>query len=232
MRSRALPAVFLLLTLTGAAACKEEGGVKVSSLTFNGNQAVTSDQLKTILVTQASSKLPWGQDRYFSREAFEADLKRIGAFYTDRGYPDAAVTSFDVKLSEDQSSVDITLNIETLSLKKASRVDKLEPQPSTRLALSSHDKYYDAIVGRNLFGPRNNEPKISISGSQDVFLGREAELTRLFTERGVPGSFADSCSIGRIQGGSLAVGQRTASADTGAAVGRQAAAAIYRGVSR
>lgn len=112
MRSRALPAVFLLLTLTGAAACKEEGGVKVSSLTFNGNQAVTSDQLKTILVTQASSKLPWGQDRYFSREAFEADLKRIGAFYTDRGYPDAAVTSFDVKLSEDQSSVDITLNIE------------------------------------------------------------------------------------------------------------------------
>jgi outer membrane protein assembly complex protein YaeT len=109
---RALPALFLLVTIAFAAACKEEGGVKVSSLNFSGNQAVSGDQLKTILATQASSKLPWGEDRYFSREQFEADLKRIVAFYTDRGYPDAAVTSFDVRLSGDQSSVDITITID------------------------------------------------------------------------------------------------------------------------
>ena len=102
---------FFLLILLSAAACKEDKGVKVKSFTFKGNQAVTAKQLKTVLATAASSKIPWGTKRYFSREQFEADLKRIVAFYTDRGYPDARVTSFDVKLSEQQDAVDITINI-------------------------------------------------------------------------------------------------------------------------
>jgi outer membrane protein assembly complex protein YaeT len=104
-----LIALCAALTLVGA--CKEESGVKVASFTFKGNQRVSSGQLNQILATRASSKLPWGEKRYFSREQFEADLKRIVAFYTDRGFPDARVTSFDVKLSDDQTSVDITLNI-------------------------------------------------------------------------------------------------------------------------
>ena len=101
----------LFLTLLGAAACKEEGGVKVTSMKFNGLEAVQAGQLKSVLATGASSRIPWGEKRYFNREEFEADLKRIAAFYHDRGYPDARVSSFDVKLSADQSSVDITFNI-------------------------------------------------------------------------------------------------------------------------
>lgn len=102
----------LLVFLLAAWGCKEEGGVKVSSFEFNGNQAVTAAQLRSVIATQASSRLPWGTKRYFSREQFEADLKRIVAFYTDRGFPDARVTSFDVKLSEDQSSVNISLHLD------------------------------------------------------------------------------------------------------------------------
>ena len=60
----------------------------------------------------------------------------------------------------------------------------------------------------------------------------EAELTRLFTERGVPGPFTESYGVDGIQGDSFAVRQQTGSADAGAAVGRQAAAAIYRGIGR
>jgi outer membrane protein assembly complex protein YaeT len=101
----------LLATLLAAGACREDGGVKVTSMKFNGLQAVEAGQLKTVLATGASSRLPWGEKRYFNREQFEADLKRIEAFYRDRGYADARVTSFDVELSEDQTSVDITLNI-------------------------------------------------------------------------------------------------------------------------
>jgi outer membrane protein assembly complex protein YaeT len=101
----------LCVALTCLAACKEEGGVKVSSFTFKGNERISKGQLEQVLATHASSRLPWGQKRYFNREQFEADLKRIVAFYTDRGFPDARVTSFDVKLSDDQSSVAITLNI-------------------------------------------------------------------------------------------------------------------------
>src|SRR5262249_6181062 len=42
----------------------------------------------------------------------EADLKRIVAFYKDRGYPDAKVTSFDVKLNDKQDAAAITVNVE------------------------------------------------------------------------------------------------------------------------
>ena len=106
-----LLAVFCLLA-AAASACKEQGGVKVSSLSFKGTKAVTSSQLKSVLATAASSKIPWGQRHYFSREQFEADLKRIVAFYKDRGYPDARVTSFDAKLNTDQTSVSLTVNID------------------------------------------------------------------------------------------------------------------------
>lgn len=100
-----------LIALVFVAGCKDEGGVRVASLKFTGLEAVEPAQLKDVLATGASSKLPWGEKRYFSREQFEADLKRIVAFYRDRGYPDAKITSFDVELSEDQTSVDIVLNI-------------------------------------------------------------------------------------------------------------------------
>jgi outer membrane protein assembly complex protein YaeT len=137
MRSRALSVFVVLAALVLVPACKEDGGVKVSSLTFTGNQAVTSDQLKTILATQASSKLPWGEDRYFSREQFEADLKRIVAFYTDRGFPDATVTSFDVQLNDDQSEVDITIHI-----------DEREPVRVERITFTGFDPLSEAALAR------------------------------------------------------------------------------------
>ena len=111
VRGRLATTSVLLVTLLGAAGCREESGVKVASMTFNGVKGVTPAQLKSVLATGASSKLPWGEKRYFSREQFEADLKRIVAFYHDRGYPDARVASFDARLSDDQNSVAITLNI-------------------------------------------------------------------------------------------------------------------------
>jgi len=100
------------LLLLAAAGCKEESGVKVSSFSFHGTKVVKAGQLKSVLATGASSWLPWGTKRYFSREQFEADLKRIVAFYKDRGYPDARVTSFDAKLNTEQTAVDISLTID------------------------------------------------------------------------------------------------------------------------
>jgi hypothetical protein len=87
------------------------------------------------------------------------------------------ITQFKLRPVKDSKLLNLTMHIETLSMRRASHPDKLEPRKSNRLALASTEAYYDAIVGRNLFGPRNNAPTISISGSQEVFLGREAELT-------------------------------------------------------
>ena len=52
-----------------------------------------------------------GKKAYFDRARFDADLKRIQAFYADRGYPDARVTGFDVKLNDKQDAVDLTVTI-------------------------------------------------------------------------------------------------------------------------
>src|SRR5437762_10589038 len=108
---RVFTALALVFLGISAAACKEEGTIKVHSLKFNGVKAVDVGRLKDALATKSSSRIPFSKKKYFDRARFDADLKRIQAFYGDRGYPDARVTGFDVKLSAKQDSVDITLNI-------------------------------------------------------------------------------------------------------------------------
>lgn len=100
------------LVLMVAAGCREEGGVEVKEFSFEGTDAVSDGQLRSVLATASSSWLPWGTKRYFNREQFEADLKRIVAFYRDRGFPEARVTDLDVQLSEDQNSVRIRVTID------------------------------------------------------------------------------------------------------------------------
>ena len=109
------PALTLgLLVCALCAACVEgdQTPVRVNSVKLNGVNAVSDGQLKSVLATVQSSKLPWGDKHYFTREQFEADLKRVTAFYRDRGYPDAKVTSFDVKMNDRQDAVDITINVD------------------------------------------------------------------------------------------------------------------------
>src|SRR5258706_8572298 len=104
--------VALLILALGAAACKEEGAILVHSLHIQGAKAVDTGQLKNALATRESSWIPWGRKAYFDRSRFDADLKRVQAFYADRGYPDARVISFDVKLNDKQDQVDLTVTID------------------------------------------------------------------------------------------------------------------------
>ena len=101
----------LALITVASGACREEGTIIVHSLRFEGVMAVDEARLKGALATRQSSKLPWGRNLYFNRTRFDADLKRIQAFYADRGYPDARVTAFDVRLNDKQDAVDVTLTI-------------------------------------------------------------------------------------------------------------------------
>jgi outer membrane protein insertion porin family/translocation and assembly module TamA len=102
---------FALLAIAFSAACKDEGTVKVHRLSFKGVKAVDEGRLKSALATKQSSIIPWGRKYYFDRSRFDADLKRIQAFYADRGYPDARVTGFDVKLNDKQDQADITVTV-------------------------------------------------------------------------------------------------------------------------
>ena len=87
------------------------------------------------------------------------------------------ITQLKLRPIKDSKLLDIGLHIETLSLKKAASVDKLETRPSDRLAMKTQNEYYDSIVGRNIFGPKNNEPNLEVSGSKEIFKGRSLDLT-------------------------------------------------------
>src|SRR5437660_3168076 len=106
-----LPYVVVGTLAVVAGGCKEEGTIRVHKLAFSGVKAVSAGELENALATKQSSILPWGKKTYFDRSRFDADLKRIQAFYADRGYPDARVTGFDVKLNAKQDAVDVTVSI-------------------------------------------------------------------------------------------------------------------------
>lgn len=101
-----------LLLACGTGCIEGKGAVKITAVKLNGVKAVKPGQLKSILATTSSSKLPWGAKHYFIRDQFEADLKRVAAFYKDRGYPDAKVKSFDVKMNDRQDAVAVTINVD------------------------------------------------------------------------------------------------------------------------
>ena len=120
---RFLVVVTLVAVSLVAMACEDEGTVLVHKLAFNGVKAVDEAKLKNALATRESSKLPWGKKNYFDRSRFDADLKRIQAFYADRGYPDARVTGFDVKLNDKQDAADVIVNISEGEPVKVAAVD-------------------------------------------------------------------------------------------------------------
>jgi outer membrane protein assembly complex protein YaeT len=93
------------------AACREEGVIQVTGLKFEGVHQADKGALANALQTRRGSRIPWGRQRYFNRQAFEADLKRIETFYRDRGFPEARVQSFDIDLNDAQDKVDITVTI-------------------------------------------------------------------------------------------------------------------------
>lgn len=109
-------AVFVIPLLIGAgpAYAQEPGDprIEVTKFTIEGVERVDEGQLRSGLATRASSWIPWADKRYFNRPQFEADLKRIEIFYADRGFPDAKVASFDLRLDDSQKKVAIALTIQ------------------------------------------------------------------------------------------------------------------------
>ena len=110
---RRLP-VFLLVVILAIAmsACHDVGDVKVLSLAFDGTKAFNSDALRRVLATRQSGWLPWSPKHYFDRKEFEADLKRIVAFYSDRGFPDARITGVDVAFNKSKDGVNIKIGVD------------------------------------------------------------------------------------------------------------------------
>src|SRR5262245_44278812 len=103
----------LLLTclLFAATACHEEG-IKVADFKLEGVHHFKPSEVLNVLATRKSGKLPWSPKHGFDKAQFEADLKRIQAFYIDHGYPDAKVTSVEAKVNDKRDAVSLRVIID------------------------------------------------------------------------------------------------------------------------
>jgi outer membrane protein assembly complex protein YaeT len=115
---RPLLGVFLALVVA-TSACRTGSQIVVQSLEIKGAHSIDHSQLKLVLATRENGRLPilnvrvpWRSRNYFDRNHFEADLKRIEAYYSDRGFPDAKVTSYDVRLNDRRDAVDVTITVD------------------------------------------------------------------------------------------------------------------------
>ena len=102
----------IALIAAAAASCRETGDVQVTSIKFTGANTVPAGELKAILATRESGFLPWSRKRFFDRPEFDRDVRRIEAFYADRGYPRAKVVGVDVDLNDAKDKVAITVEID------------------------------------------------------------------------------------------------------------------------
>jgi len=81
-----------------------------------------------------------------------------------------------IKPIEGTRQLDLTFTIDALVLPGAEDRQTLSDEKSDRLACENLSDYTDAILGRNLFGPANQTPRLSI-GNETVHRGRTLTKT-------------------------------------------------------
>jgi outer membrane protein assembly complex protein YaeT len=108
----------LISALAISPACKNEtppGSIEVQDFRLVGVHAFKPDQILNVLATRQSSRITWlpsSTRRYFNRADFEADLRRIQAFYADHGYPNVRVTDVNVALNGAKTAVSLRVTVD------------------------------------------------------------------------------------------------------------------------
>lgn len=104
--------VCLLVACLVAAACHEDGGVRVSDLDIRGNEAFAEKTLRQVMQTRAGGRWPWSRWRPFDKDVFERDIERLRAFYRDRGYDQVLVRVSKAEPSDDGHTIALEVTIE------------------------------------------------------------------------------------------------------------------------
>lgn len=84
--------------------------LEVVELDIEGARAVSEADLHALLHTRKSPRLPWRDNAYFDPAVFEADLRRVEAFYGDRGYPHARVEGVIARRADDEAVLRIVVH--------------------------------------------------------------------------------------------------------------------------
>ncbi len=83
--------------------------VKVGSITFEGNQKLSDDDLRGAMKTKTRK---WLMRQDYKPDEFEGDLARIESFMKDSGYMEARVVEHDVRFDEVEGKAHITIVVD------------------------------------------------------------------------------------------------------------------------
>lgn len=89
--------------------------VIVRSITFVGNEALSDDDLRKVMITRIGGYLTVVTKKaggVFNREAFVADYANLRAYYADQGHFDADFEDVELALSPDRRFVHITIAVD------------------------------------------------------------------------------------------------------------------------
>jgi outer membrane protein assembly complex protein YaeT len=148
------------------------GEVRVASLTFEGVHAIGEADLRSALATKASSRWPWGEKSYFNQEDFDADLKRISAFYADHGYPHMRFISHDERPNEAGTQISIVIRIEEGEPIRIAAIDFFGFEPIPQRSVTYFKSRLPMAVGQ-------------VRRAPDVATTRDLAVN-LFRENGYP----------------------------------------------
>ena len=97
-----------LLSAPGLSAEEPSKKLKVSSVSFEGNQAFDQGRLKRVMLTRPSGFL---SRSYYYRHIFEDDLKSLLLFYQQNGYLEVEIADTQVTVDTTKGEVDIRIRI-------------------------------------------------------------------------------------------------------------------------
>ena len=91
----------------------ERSKVQIRDVQFIGNEAITDEELRALIVTQKGGALSFLNDSgTFNQEAFERDLLIISAHYWDKGYASVEIGEPQLRLSRDKRYMYLSIPIE------------------------------------------------------------------------------------------------------------------------
>lgn len=128
--------------------------------------APTSQRVDPNFVQQTFSVT--GKGRYEQIVKLLDDIYRIDLLHR--------VSRISLKPIKDSKELELSLTIDAVSVRTAPESNELHNRPSQRLKLGSAEKYQLAIVGRNIFAPANQSPRISGLGRQKAETGRSVNI--------------------------------------------------------
>jgi outer membrane protein insertion porin family len=90
---------------------RENNQVSIRRITFIGNEAIPTEELKAVMLTGNPGFFSFGSGGPFRQDMFERDVAVISALYYDRGFLDVSINTPRIMLTPDRSGIEISVTI-------------------------------------------------------------------------------------------------------------------------